>query len=93
MPPIDNIPRHAPPSFDLDEVLARLLDKLHGLLSALPAFRLALLVVWVGWKLGGPPRSIWAVNLTVDRDWQQQIDQDRQANDQPNLLDARAPRE
>jgi len=45
MPMIDNIPRHAPPSFDLDEVPARLLDKLCGLLSALPTFRLALLVV------------------------------------------------
>lgn len=53
MPLIDNITRHAPPSFDLDEVLARLLDKVYGLLSALPSFVLALLVVWVGWKLGG----------------------------------------
>ena len=53
MPLIDNITRHAPPSFDLDEVLARLLDKVYGLLSALPSFLLALLVVWVGWKLGG----------------------------------------
>jgi hypothetical protein len=48
MPLIDDITRHAPPSFDLDEVLARLLDKVYGLLSALPTFLLALLVVWVG---------------------------------------------
>lgn len=50
---VDNITRHAAPSFDLDEVLARLLDKVYGLLSALPSFLLALLVVWVGWKFGG----------------------------------------
>jgi small-conductance mechanosensitive channel len=37
----------------LDEVLARLLEKVYGLLSALPTFLLALLVVWIGWKLGG----------------------------------------
>ena len=53
MPLLDNITRHATPQFDLDEVLARLLDKVYGLLSALPSFLLALLVVWVGWKLGG----------------------------------------
>jgi len=58
MPLIDNIPRHAPPSFDLDEVPARLLDKLCGLFSAMPTFRLALLVVWIGWNLGGAPMSI-----------------------------------
>ena len=52
MPLIDNIKRHAPPSFDLDEMAARLLDKVYGLLSALPSFLLALLVVWLGWKLG-----------------------------------------
>ncbi len=53
MPLLDNITRHPPPRFDLDEVLARLLDKVYGLLSALPSFLLALLVVWAGWKLGG----------------------------------------
>ena len=53
MPLIDNITHHPPPRFDLDEVLERLLDKVYGLLSALPSFLLALLVVWVGWKLGG----------------------------------------
>ena len=34
-----------------------------------------------------------AVDIGVIRDLQQQIDQDRQASDQPNLLDAQAPRE
>ena len=53
MPLIDNIVRHPPPRFDLDEVVERLLDTVYGLLSALPSFLLALLVVWVGWKLGG----------------------------------------
>jgi len=53
MPLSDNITRHASPSFDLDVVLARLLEKVYGLLSALPSFVLALLVVWVGWTLGG----------------------------------------
>ncbi len=52
MPLIDSITRHAPPKFDLDEVLARLLEKVYGLLSALPSFVLAMLVVWGGWKLG-----------------------------------------
>lgn len=52
MPLIDNIIRHPPPRFDLNEVLERLLDKVYGLLSALPSFLLALLVVWLGWKLG-----------------------------------------
>lgn len=45
--------RHPPPRFDLYEVLARLLDKIYGLLSALPSFLLAILVVWIGWQLGG----------------------------------------
>jgi small-conductance mechanosensitive channel len=50
---IDNLSRQPAPSFDLDEVVSRLLDKVYGLLTALPTFLLALLVVWVGWKLGG----------------------------------------
>jgi len=50
---IENITRQPPPRFVLDEVLARLLEKVYGLLSALPTFLLALLVVWIGWKLGG----------------------------------------
>lgn len=53
MPLIESITRQPPPRFDLDEVLARLLEKVYGLLSALPTFLLALLVVWIGWKLGG----------------------------------------
>lgn len=76
-PLIDNIPRHAPPSFARDKVPARLLDKVCDLLSALPTVLLVLLVDWVDWKLGDPPRSISAVNLTVNRDLQQQIDKDR----------------
>jgi len=53
MPLIESITRQPPPRFDLDEVLARLLEKVYGLLSALPTFLLALLVAWIGWKLGG----------------------------------------
>jgi small-conductance mechanosensitive channel len=53
MPLIENITRHPAPRFDLDEVFARLLEKVYGLLSALPSFLLAMLVVYVGWKLGG----------------------------------------
>ena len=34
-----------------------------------------------------------AVDMGVNRDLQQQIDQDRETRDQPNLLDAQAPRE
>lgn len=41
------------PAFDLDVVAARLLDKVYGLLSALPSVLLALLVVWLAWHLGG----------------------------------------
>ena len=37
----------------MDEVFARLLEKVYGLLSALPSFLLSMLVVYVGWKLGG----------------------------------------
>ncbi len=48
---IENITRHPPPNFDLDEVISRLLEKVYGLLSALPTFLLALLVIWVDWKL------------------------------------------
>lgn len=33
-------------------MISRLLEKVYGLLSALPTFLLALLVIWVGWKLG-----------------------------------------
>ena len=50
---LDNLSLQPAPSFDLDEVVSRLLDKVYGLLSALPTFLLALLVVWLGWKLGG----------------------------------------
>lgn len=52
VPLLENISRHPPPRFDLDQVLARLLDKIYGLLSSLPTFLLALLIVWIGWKLG-----------------------------------------
>ena len=51
-PLMENINRHLPPNFDLNEVISRLLEKVYGLLSALPTFLLALLVIWVGWKLG-----------------------------------------
>ncbi len=50
---INNVTRHPPPKFDLDEVVSRLLEMVYGLLAALPSFLLALLVAWVGWKLGG----------------------------------------
>jgi small-conductance mechanosensitive channel len=40
-------------SFDFDAVLARLLDKVYGLVAALPLLLLALLLVWMGWLLGG----------------------------------------
>lgn len=53
MPMLDNIAPHTPPRFDLDVVLERLLDKVYALLSALPSLLLAVLVVWLGWKLGG----------------------------------------
>ena len=53
MPMLDNIAQHTPPRFDLDVVLERLLDKVYALLSALPSLLLAVLVVWLGWKLGG----------------------------------------
>ena len=53
MPMLDNIAQHTPPSFDLDVVFERLLDKVYALLSSLPSLLLALLVVWLGWKLGG----------------------------------------
>ena len=41
------------PTFDLDVVLSRLLEKVYALLSALPSVLLALLVVWLAWHLGG----------------------------------------
>jgi small conductance mechanosensitive channel len=41
------------PDFNLDIVLARLLEKVYGLLAALPSVLLALLVVWLAWQLGG----------------------------------------
>lgn len=53
MPLLDNIAQHTPPSFDLDVVLGRLLDKVYALLSSLPSLVLALLLVWLGWQLGG----------------------------------------
>lgn len=37
---------------DFDIVLARLLEKIYGLLAALPLVLLAMLVVWIGWRLG-----------------------------------------
>ncbi len=53
MPLIDRLAQQPIPQFDLNEVLARLLEKVYGLISALPSFILAMLAVWVGWKFGG----------------------------------------
>lgn len=39
--------------FDMNAVLERLLDEAYSLLAALPLFVLALLVVWLGWLIGG----------------------------------------
>lgn len=41
------------PSFEFDAVVARLVDKVYGLVSALPLLLLALLLIWLGWVLGG----------------------------------------
>lgn len=41
------------PTFDLDAVLSRLLTQLYELLAALPMLLVALLIVWLGWSLGG----------------------------------------
>ncbi|HEY9094288.1 MAG TPA: mechanosensitive ion channel family protein [Hydrogenophaga sp.] len=40
-------------NFDLETVAARLLEKIYGLLAALPSVLLALLVIWFAWHLGG----------------------------------------
>ena len=42
-----------PPAFDLDVLLGRLLEKVYGLLSGLPSLLLAMVVVWLGWRIGG----------------------------------------
>ena len=39
--------------FDIDAVSQRLMEELYSLLAALPMLLLALLVIWVGWALGG----------------------------------------
>ena len=39
--------------FDMNAVFERLLEEAYSLLAALPLFLLALLVVWLGWLLGG----------------------------------------
>lgn len=41
------------PTFDLDAVLSRLLTQLYELLAALPMLVVALLIVLLGWSLGG----------------------------------------
>ncbi len=41
------------PHFDFAIVATRLLDTLYELVGALPMLLLALLIVWLGWKLGG----------------------------------------
>jgi small-conductance mechanosensitive channel len=41
------------PTFDLDAVLSRLLTQLYELLAALPMLVVALLIVVLGWSLGG----------------------------------------
>jgi small-conductance mechanosensitive channel len=41
------------PTFELDLIVARLLDTVYGLAAALPLLLLALLLIWLGWLLGG----------------------------------------
>ncbi|HUG72004.1 MAG TPA: mechanosensitive ion channel family protein [Steroidobacteraceae bacterium] len=41
------------PTFEFDAVVARLLDKVYGLVAALPLLLLALVLIWLGWLLGG----------------------------------------
>ena len=41
------------PTFEIEAVLARLLETLYGLVAALPLLLVALLVIWVGWLFGG----------------------------------------
>ncbi|MEZ5701572.1 MAG: mechanosensitive ion channel family protein [Burkholderiaceae bacterium] len=40
-------------NFNLETVAARLLEKVYGLLAALPSVLLALLVIWLAWHVGG----------------------------------------
>lgn len=41
------------PTFEIEAVLARLLETLYGLVAALPLLLVALLVIWIGWLFGG----------------------------------------
>ena len=40
-------------NFDVDAVLVRLLDEAYRLIAALPLLAFALIVVWLGWAIGG----------------------------------------
>lgn len=55
------------PQFDFSIVAARLLDTLYDLAAALPMLLLALLIVWLGWKLGGWLSGRPVIARVVDR--------------------------